>query len=413
MNLANLPQRPGVYLLKKDKQVIYVGKALNLRDRVKTHLKTNNPLSPRASQMREQVNDVDFIPVRSDFEALLLEINLIKKHTPLYNVKLKDDKDYLYLKITDEDFPRVLSVRKRDLEGSLYYLGPFPNATIVRRTLRSLRRLFPYCSEKRKTGKPCFYFHLGLCSGACTLTVSQRDYKRMIKRMIDFLEGKTQKVLTSWQKEMETLSKNQQFEQAASVRDRLSGVNYLLQENRASDYMTKPDLLEDIMEQEQTELQNLLGVSTSIIRIECYDISNTQGSYSVGSMVVFSGGQPDKSQYRRFRIKKTPGINDYASLQEVLRRRFHNSWQLPDLIVVDGGKGQLHAAVEVKQELRIKIPFISLAKREEEIYTDTGVKLTLKRTNPALQLIQRLRDEAHRFAITYHRKLRSDALIKL
>lgn len=413
MNLKTLPNSAGVYLLKRGQQVIYVGKALNIKDRVKTHLQPKASLSPKAAQMRSEVDKVDFIAVRTGFEALLLEINLIKKLLPEYNIKLKDDKDYLYLKITQEDFPRVLTVRKRELLGSQYFLGPFPNASLVRTTIKSLRRIFPYCNEKQKKGRPCFYYHLGLCSGACTKEVTKKDYQKMIKSLILFLEGKSDKLLLSWQKEMEKKSKEKKFEEAAGLRDRIQGAKYLLQENRVADYLKNPDLRNELLWNEAEELKKILGIGTPIHRIEGYDISHLQGSQMVGSMVVFSDGQPDKEQYRRFRIKKVGGIDDYASLQEVLQRRFHNDWALPDLLVIDGGKGQLNASLEVLKELNITIPMISLAKREEEIYTTDGNKVRLERTNEGLKLIQRLRDEAHRFAITYHRKLRSDSLLKL
>lgn len=413
MNLKSLPTTPGVYLLKRGRTVLYVGKALNVRERVKSHLQAKGLLSPKAAQMRGEVDNVDYIPVRSDFEALLLEINLIKKLTPPYNIKLRDDKDFLYLKITKEDFPGVLAVRKRDLEGSQYFLGPFPNAALVRKTIKNLRRIFPYCSERQKTGKPCFYYHLGLCSGACAGVVTQKDYQKMIKSLISFLEGKSDKLLLSWQKEMEKLASRKKFEEAARLRDRIQGATYLTQENKTFDYLKKPDLLDELLWEEGLELQKLLGVKTDIHRIECYDISHLQGSSMVGSMVVFFDGQPDKAEYRRFRIKRVGRVDDYASLQEVLRRRFHNDWALPDLLVIDGGKGQLNACLEVLDQLNITIPMISLAKREEEIYTQDGSRVRLERSNPALKLIQRLRDEAHRFAITYHRKLRSDALLKL
>ena len=235
----------------------------------------------------------------------------------------------------------------------------------------------------------------------------------MIKNLIIFLEGKSEKLLISWQKEMEKKSQQKKFEDAAHLRDRIQGTTYLLQENRTFDYLKNPDLLGELIWAETQELKKLLGIKSQIHRIECYDISHIQGSQMVGSMVVFYDGQPDKSEYRRFRIKRIGGVDDYASLQEVLRRRFHNDWALPDLLVIDGGKGQLNACLEVLKELNITIPMISLAKREEEIYTQDGSKIRLERTNEGLKLIQRLRDEAHRFAITYHRKLRSDALLKL
>lgn len=412
MDLKKLPTTAGVYLLKRRSAILYIGKALNVRDRVKTHLVARTT-SPKTLQMRRQVDNVDFISVRSNFEALLLEINLIKKHLPPYNSSLKDDKDYLYLKITDEAFPRVLTVRKKDLEGSRFFLGPFPNATLVRSTIRSLRRLFPFCNEKIKQGKPCFYRHLGLCPGPCADQIDKRHYRQIIRRLTTFLGGKSAKVIQELQREMETLSKQKRFEEAAKVRDQLSGINYLAQENYSAEYMRRPDLAEDLLFRELEDLKTVLGLPSLPARIECYDISHTGGTYATGSMVVFQNGQADKSQYRRFRIRQVKGIDDYASHQEVLRRRFQHDWHSPDLVVIDGGLGQLHAAQKVFGEINLTTPIVALAKREEEIYTTSGAKLRLKRTAPALQLVQRLRDEAHRFAITYHRKLRSDALVGL
>lgn len=407
MNLKNVPSSPGVYLLKRDKEVIYVGKAINLQTRLKTHLTANITLGLKANRMRTEVNNFSFIQVRSDFEALILEINLIKKHKPTFNIKLKDAKDYLYLKITDEEFPRVLSVRERDLAGSLFYLGPFPQSVLVRRTIRSLRKIFPFCNEKQKTGKACFYYQLGLCSGPCGKKISQRDYRKIINQLIALLNGKQDQIILTWQSEMEKKSREKKYEEAAILRNKITGVTYLMQENRTQDYIEKPDLLEDLLSEETRELQKILGIEKGIKRIECYDISHLSGTNMVGSMVVFTDGQPDRDQYRRFKIKTVKKVDDYSSLQEVLQRRFHNDWDSPDLLVIDGGRGQLNACIEILNKLGITIPIISLAKREEEIYTQSGEKLRLKRTNEALRLIQRLRDEAHRFAITYHRKLRS------
>lgn len=407
MNLKNAPQTAGVYFLKRNREVLYVGKALNLRERLKTHLTSRTTQGAKSAQMRAWVNNFSFIQVRSDFEALILEINQIKKYRPPFNIKLKDAKDYLYLKITAEQFPRVLSVRQRDLYGSLFYLGPFPQSVLLRHTLRSLRKIFPFCNEKKKTGKPCFYYQLGLCPGPCAGKINPKDYRKIIRQLIAVLNGKQDKLILNWEKEMEKYSHNQQFEEAAKLRDKISGVKYLLQENRIQDYLDKPDLLQDLMSEEVEGIQKIIGSEKEIRRIECYDISHISGTNMVGSMVVFTDGQPDRDQYRRFRIKTVKQVDDYASLQEVLERRFHNDWDPPDLLVIDGGKGQLNASIEIINKLGLQVPIISLAKREEEIFTQEGEKLRLKRTNPALRLIQRLRDEAHRFAITYHRKLRS------
>ncbi|MBI2334852.1 excinuclease ABC subunit UvrC [Candidatus Daviesbacteria bacterium] len=396
--MLNLPHKPGVYLFKnKQGEIIYVGKAIDLKSRVS---------SPRSWHW----DSVETIVVESELEALILEANLIKKYVPKFNVRLTDDKDYLYIKITKEYFPRILTARKQGLKNSLKYFGPFPSSRTVRETLKSLRKVFPWCSnlQSRFVGlipnrdwkmRPCFYYHLELCPGACTGLISQPDYKKIIKNFIKFLSGKKEKLIKDLTKEMLFFAKNQKFEEAAKIKKTLDGISYLTQSQRASLYLENPNFLEEEKKLALKELQKVLSLKKIPARIEGYDISNIQGKEATGSMVVLTSGDIDKSQYRKFKIKIENKPNDVAMMKEMLERRLKNDWPMPDLIMVDGGRGQARA-------IKSKIPIFGLAKRLEWLYPPEGKIVKLPKRSLALKLLQKLRDEAHRFAITYHRKLR-------
>jgi len=334
-----------------------------------------------------------------------LEANLIKTHQPVYNNQLKDDKDYIYIKITTDKFPKVLAARKRDLTDSKEFFGPFPSSSKVRATLKFLRRVFPYSNCKPNQKRPCLYFHLGLCPGVCTGFINQNDYRKNIRGIILFLKGDRQKIVSDLERQLKTFSKKLEFEKASVLQTQIEFINYVTKPSRYFEHFV-PDL-EDIRNKEMQDLAKEIGLPKIPTRIECYDISNIGGSDATGSMVVFTDGIADHDEYRRFKIKNVVGINDTAMIAEVIERRLKNNWSPPDLIVVDGGKGQLNAALAVLKKNTKEIPIISLAKRLEEIYIPGNLKpLKLSRQNHALKLIQRLRDEAHRFAITYHRKLR-------
>lgn len=389
INLKNLPHKPGVYLFKnKNGRVIYVGKAIDLKTRVS---------SPRNWDW----DSVSIIVVESELEALILEANLIKKYLPQFNTRLTDDKDYLYIKITKEIFPKVITARKHDLKASLKFFGPFPSSKTVRNTLKSLRRVFPWCSGGKKM---CFYYHLGLCPGACSGKINQEDYRKIINNFINFLEGKKEQLVKELTKEMLDLSAKQNFEEAAKIKKTLEGIAYLTQSQRTSLYLENPNLLEEEKNLGLLELKKVLNLAKVPQRIEGYDISNIAGKEAVGSMTVLTNGEIDKSQYRKFKIKISGTPNDIAMMQEVLQRRFQNRWPMPDLIIVDGGRGQARS-------IDTEVPIFGLAKRLEWLYPPTGEVIKLPKSSPALKLLQHLRDEAHRFAITYHRKLHRKALI--
>lgn len=390
----NAPHKPGVYLFKNSaNQVIYVGKAIDLYHRILSHLR---------GVMASHIRNTETIVVESELEALILEANLIKKYLPKFNVRLTDDKDYLYIKVTKEDFPRIVTARKHDLKNSLKYFGPFPSSKTVRETLKALRKVFPWCNGGKRT---CFYFHLGLCPGACAGEISKEDYKKIIKRFIKFLEGKKKELVNELTLEMNNLARSELFEQAQKIKKTIDGINYLTQKQRTSLYLENPNLLEDEKNLGLQELQKVLNLKKIPDRIEGYDISNIQGKEATGSMVVLTNGEIDKSQYRKFKIKLSGGPNDIAMMKEMIERRFKNDWPLPDLIIIDGGRAQARA-------IQTEIPVFGLAKRLEWLYPRQGEIIKLPKTSLALKLLQKLRDEAHRFALAHHRKLRDKMLVR-
>ncbi|HSX58041.1 MAG TPA: excinuclease ABC subunit UvrC [Candidatus Saccharimonadales bacterium] len=409
-----VPTFPGVYLFKdKNKEVIYVGKAINLRARVSSYFQKNLE-QEKTRALVENIAYVDFIEVASDVEALLLEAKLIKQYQPFYNSRLKDDKDYLYIIFTKEDFPKITTGRKRDIENSYTYFGPFTTARAARDTLRIARRIFPFRTTcKSNSGRGCLSYHLGLCPGVCAGVISRKDYRSSLKKLTSFLNGESNKLLTELSKEMIEASKKQDYEEALIVRNKISSIEKTTKRYEDIDkYLDGPEVLEGIYNSQLKDLAEELNLSRIPQRIECYDISNILGKNSVGSMVVLIDGKISKADYRRFKIKTIEGINDPASMAEVLTRRFHNNWDHPDLLVVDGGKTQLGAAVAVLDQLELSIPVIGLAKKNEEIYRPNEKKpLVLPKNSKALLLVQRIRDEAHRFAITYHRKLRAKSFL--
>lgn len=389
---AGLPHKPGVYLFKdKSGQVIYVGKAIDLYHRVSSYFSAS-----KTSGWYEEIKSFETIIVESELEALILEANLIKKNLPKFNIRLTDDKDYLYIKITKEIFPKIVTARKHDLDYSLKYFGPFPSSRTVRETLKALRKVFPWCSGGKRA---CFYYHLGLCPGACIGEITQKDYRKIIDRFIRFLEGKKEELTKELTLEMNQFAKKEQFEDASKIKKILAGIVYLTQTQRTSLYLENPNLLEEEKRLALQELKKILSLSKIPERIEGYDISNIQGKEATGSMVVLTNGEIDKSQYRKFKISISGRPNDVAMMKEMISRRLqHAEWLMPDLIIVDGGRGQARS-------INLKMPVFGLAKRMEWLYSPKDQIIKLPKTSPALKLLQKLRDEAHRFAISYHRKL--------
>ena len=411
-----LPHQPGVYIFKnKVGRVIYVGKAIDLYHRVASYFARTHEI-PKTNILVTQIASAETIIVESELEALILEANLIKKYLPEFNVSLKDDKDYLYIKITKEDFPKVLTARIHDLKGSLKYFGPFPSSRTVRDTLKALRRVFPWCSLKampvrrRLFNKACFYYHIGQCPGACVGEISKADYRKNIFRLIKLLNGNKEGLEMDLMDEMEKAAADQKFEEAGKLKKMIQGIAYLTQSNRTKSYLENPNFLEDERGIALEELKKVLHPETIPHRIECYDISNIQGHESTGSMVVLTHGEIDKSQYRKFKIHITGRPNDVGMHKEMMRRRLkHPEWALPDLILVDGGIGQVTGVKLEIRNLKLEIPVYGLAKRMEWLYAEDGSVVKLSRHNPALKMLQKIRDEAHRFAITYHRKLHQRA----
>jgi excinuclease ABC subunit C len=550
--LKRLPDRPGVYLMKDGRgTVIYVGKAQSLRNRVRSYWQKQSygPESQLIRSVIDRIADLEYTMTDSVSEALLLEINLIKRHRPRYNVRLKDDKSYPFIKITlAEDFPRIERTRRLPADGSRYF-GPYASATSVDEAMNLIRRLFPFrtCTldihEGRKAiERPCLLYHIKRCQAPCVGYIGKAEYREQIGQIERFLEGRQETVARELTRQMQEASEATEYERAAAIRDKVKAIERTMESQKmAAHAQTEEDVLglarqdtqaavqlfavrggkmvgrdvfmldapretgdetvlagfvqqyyeratsippavllpsmpEDAAELEAflagrrggavhlhvprrgekrellelatrnaaetiareharwladqgktlgalEELADALDLAGPPRRIECYDISNFQGAQSVGSMVVFEEGKPRSGEYRRFRIRDVVGANDYASHQEVLRRRFYRvkageegnaeelRWQLPDLVVIDGGKGQLSAAKEVLDGLGYQdLPVVGLAKEREEIFRpDRDEPVLLPTTSPALYLMQRLRDEAHRFAITYHRSLRAKA----
>jgi len=419
INKELIPHKPGCYIYHdKSGRVIYVGKAIDLYYRVASYFNSSHH-DPKTTALVSNIASIETIIVESELEALILEANLIKKFLPEYNIRLTDDKDYLYILVTKEDFPRVVTGRKYDLDNALRYFGPFPSSRTVKETLKSLRRVFPWCQIGGgrnviggKFSRACFYYHLGLCPGACIGAISKEDYRKIINRFSKFMEGKKDELVKDLMVEMEQYSKDQNFEEAAKIKKILTGIEYLTQTNRTKNYLENPNFLEDEKSKALEELKKVLNLKSLPERIEGYDISNIQGHESTGSMVVLTNGEIDKSQYRKFKIRITGKPNDYQMHKEMMTRRLkHKEWPLPDVFIIDGGLGQVHAVEPLIHSLHPDVPIFGLAKRMEWLYSPDGKIVKLPRKSPALKLVQKLRDEAHRFAITYHRKLHQRAVI--
>jgi excinuclease ABC subunit C len=615
--LNSLPHKPGIYLMKDAHgTILYVGKAISLYNRVRSYFQESTDLSPKNRSMVAKIEDIEFVVVKNEVEALVLESNYIKQYRPKYNVLLRDDKSYPYIKVSlTEDFPRVYRVRSFARDGNRYF-GPYTNSGAVDSTLDLLNKLFSFRTcrydasnwaaprtgeppagwKQKLLSRPCTQYYIHRCIAPCVAYATREEYDAVIQQVLLFLEGKHDEVVRNLQAKMEEASENLNFEEAARLRDHIQAVERILEKQRIistegqddQDVMAlasgddetcalvfffrggklvgreyfilqgtresspgeivttfmmqfyesaphipteiiveaEPDdraalhawlrekrkgavtvsapkrgdklrLVEmvkqnaqEVLEQQRIkwlsdsqktrlaleEVQEALNLAAPPYRIECYDISNTQGTNSVGAMVVFEAGRPKNSEYRRFKIKTVEGPNDFASHQEMLRRRFRrraagagedgrsvppmeavtagadgsmevmnamemvdaaeaseemeqiqeisenevveetalqHEWAMPDLIIIDGGKGQLSAAMEVLQELHIDVPTVGLAKENEEIFIPgSSEPIILPRSSQGLYMVQRIRDEAHRFGITYHRKLRSDRTFK-
>jgi excinuclease ABC subunit C len=437
--LSKLPTVPGVYKYYDiEGKVIYVGKAKNLRNRVKSYFRIKFDDDTKTKALVENIYDLEYIEVSTELEALILEEKLVKKFQPRYNILLKDDKSFLYIVLRNDavkvgdsliNFPIVFSARKTDLQSKDIYFGPYPRAEVAKYVLRTLRKIIPFrdCTKTKfrnyqKLGQPCLYGHIGLCQAPCNGKISKTEYLRDVSKVKRFLDGKFKKIIDDVVFEMKTASKNEEFEKAAKLRDIIKKFEYLtINTSKIDSFVENPLLIEDIISK---SLDNLLKYFPNLKeypeRIECYDISNLSGKEATASMTVALNGRLTNREYRRFKIKFKDTPDDYSMMKEVLKRRFKrslidDSWKLPNLIVLDGGKGQLSAGQEVLKEMGVDVAMISLAKREEIlIYMDGSdfVEVKLDRTDESLKLIQRLRDEAHRFAKKYHHQLRVKKLLE-
>ena len=530
LKIANLPTTPGVYLWHDEyKRIIYVGKAVNLRNRVKSYVRKDSNRTIKVAAMMKKAVNVEVIQTKTEMEALILEATLIKEHHPKYNIMLRDDKTYPYIKVTvQEDFPRVLMVRRMERDGAKYY-GPFTDVMAVHRSLKLFHRQFPLRQcRNMNVDRPCLQYHMGFCAAPCCGHIDKATYRGYIDEIIDVLEGRPAPILKQLKEDMEAASEELLFEDAARYRDQLKGLELIREKQRMvtqrgdidvigiaseptracvqlffirhgklmgrENFFIKPDgdsdevivnefvkqyyggasfvpkelllpmateeqelfaewfssmkgqqvevtvpqrgykmdlirmahenaqhFLEERHRQWQYELDKSGGAVKKLAealdlprlpeRMECFDISHIQGAETVASMVVFENGKPAKKEYRRFKLKTVQGTpDDFKSMVEVMERRYgkETDWPMPDLIVIDGGKGQLSSVLPVIRATGITdVPVISLAKREEEVFVEgKSDSILLDYHSPELQLLQQIRDEAHRFAITYHRQLR-------
>lgn len=397
--IASFPDAPGVYLMKdREGGIIYIGKANSLRRRVSSYL--GRGLSAKNMRMMAVVADIEYRLCPTESMALLLEAGLIRRHKPKYNVALRDDKSFPLVKITNEEFPAVYITRKRLDDGARYF-GPYLNAGLLKNALKIIRKVFPYRSCKALPKKACIYYRIKLSPAPCIGKISKAQYSRTIKRVSLILEGKTDRLTGELRQEMIRKAKEHKFEEAAGLRDKLIALSSF----RPEFYTPQEGL---------SQIKDIAGLKEPPRRIEAFDVSDILGRQATASMVSFYNGLCDKDNYRRFRIKAVEEANDYKMLAEALYRRYQRVKQeqmpLPDLILVDGGKGQLRAGKDALAALDLDIPIISLAKREEEIYAAASPRpIKLKSNSPGLRLIQRIRDEAHRFALKYHHILRRKA----
>jgi len=402
----SLPEGPGIYVFFQNQIPIYIGKAINLKRRVSSYFDID--LAPKTEKMVSLANFLSYIRVESEFESLLLEAKLIRKYMPHYNVLAKDDKHPLYIQITKETYPRVITARKNsENDSNLAFFGPFPSSRNVYSVLRMIRRIFPY-SDHKLGKRACLYSHIGLCNpcpNQITTEEENKKYLKNIRNIKHILEGDINKVKNELEKEMEAFSKTQDFEMAAGIRDQISKLEYITKPQMPTDfYIENPNLYQDQRNLEIESLKKLLVNFKlkigNLTRIECFDIAHLAGTNATASMVVFIDGEAEKSEYRHFKIRQEKGQSDYDSMREVAKRRMKHlaDWGKPDLIIVDGGKGQ----VSIWKEEIVDFTIVGIAKHPDRLIVGEE---KIKLSGNALNLVQRIRDEAHRFARRYHHHL--------
>jgi excinuclease ABC subunit C len=423
--VKSFPTTPGLYLMKDGAgKVIYVGKAKNLRNRAGSYFTAIAAVDRRTAELVKHIADIDFIPTETEVDALLREARLIKDISPRFNSDLKDDKTFPYLQIRiREEFPRVEFTRKPRRRGVKLY-GPFTSARSLRIAIQVLQRVFKFrtCSldirsndERWRWFRPCLLYSIRQCTAPCNFRVSREEYRKQIRSLRLILEGKKKRLLREMTLEMQQASAALQFEKAAKIRDDIAALQNL--ELRGDvDRDIQPEVFHTDPKKGLVGLKKALGLPTVPRSIEGMDIAHLGGEDTVASLVSFLDGLPFKQGYRRFKIKSVEGIDDFASMREVVSRRYsyHNreEWGTPDVLLIDGGKGQLNAAVDAFRAIGIEPPtLISLAKQEEEIFRPgESASIRLSRSSSALRLLQFVRDEAHRFAQHYHHQLRKKRL---
>lgn len=408
----------GVYIFSKKRRPIYVGKSINVKARLLSHLE-NSKIDPKERRVIETADGIECIETDSEFKALLLEARLIKTHHPKYNVRWKDDRGYLYIKITNKDpYPKILLARKETEKKSLHF-GPFSSIQSVNEVLRELRKIFPFCTQKKIGKQSCFYSKIGLCNPCPNLIRHlkepilkkklKREYRKNIRQVIRLLKGDVDRIQNNLYKKLRTLTKNEDYETAIQVRNLILRLESLSKRQRfdPADFSTYKQGKEGM-----EELIHLLSLFyprlTSVSRVEGYDISNLGQKQATASMVVFTQGEPNKASYRKFKIRNHSSASDFERLEEVLQRRFKNNWPTPDLLVVDGGKPQVRILMKGIASLNLDIPIIGIAKNPDRLIIGIENLPTIrpKLYNSGFNLIRYLRDEAHRFAKKYHLQLR-------
>lgn len=424
--ILKLPEKPGVYAFKNKGEFLYIGKSGDIKQRVKNHFQQT---SYKDGLFVDKVKRVGIIETDSEIEALILEAKLIKKHQPKFNVLWRDDKNYFYIGITKENYPRVFithQTKKLKGEPEIKYIGPFVDGSALKTTLKTLRKVFPYRSCKKLPKRPCLWYQLRRCPAPCLLKSSKvgkeisdslkmkKELQKNIKNLTQILKGKKRKVFKNLKKQMKKASKEKDFERAAKIRDKIHALERII--SHAKVISISPSFKSN-WKKAKKELRKLTNKEGRLTRIEGCDVSNIQGKKATGSMVTFIKGKPNKGFYRKFKIKVTEKPNDIAMIKETIRRRLkHREWGFPDLILVDGGKAQLNAALseinKAKTEKIIKV--ISLAKKENKLFVENKKNpLLLKNlAREVSNLILQIRDESHRFALKYHKKLRKKGLIK-
>jgi len=411
-DLKLIPSSPGVYIYKNsDNKIIYIGKAVNLKNRVSQYFKSDEALGYKTKQLVSQITNIDFKVVGSEIEALILESSLIKQYRPKFNSQLKDDKSYIYITISKDKIPLIKSAFKSSLNKNSLFFGPFPDSVAVRSLLKTIRTIFPFYSSIHGP-KKCLYCHLGLCPGP---SPDLKEYRKNIFKIKHILNGNFSKLISKLEKEMTVFSKSQNFELAKIRRDQISSLKYITSGwKNLNNLYQKVDLQEDQVSKSLRDLKTILSPYfpnlKNINRFEAYDISNSSSKYFVGSMTVFQQGRIAKNEYRQFKIYSKVTPDDQFMIKEVIYRRLkHLEWQFPDFILVDGGKPQVSAATSITN-----IPVIGLAKKQEIIVIkigDSWEEIKLSKNSPSLQLLQQLRDEAHRFANRYRKKIIQKTII--